>query len=187
MSDCLSGCVLTSQHRTDCEGRGCRGCLPRPAEEGHLCAWCWQRLLATLAEIPSLVVHLREISKPYAESGPMEINATPGDPALGSVLARAWLEADELKSQVVSWGHAVLDDCPAASRGPNASPWFGDVLGWMQPHLRWCATQPWIDVMLSELSNDVSRLKATWPTPDMVEHTRHVPVPCPRCDQLSLL
>lgn len=183
---CWSGCTLTGQHSTTCSDGQCRGCLPRPVEEGTLCAWCWRRLRATIAEIPSLVAHLREIGRPYAQTLPPSDGRSAGDPAESTVLPRAWLEADELESQVTSWAHAVIDDSPQVMRGPNAAPWYGDTIGWITPHLSWCATQPWAEVMLSELTKDTARLKATWPTPDMVERERHVPVPCPRCDRLSL-
>lgn len=182
---CASGCVMVASHLTDCAG-DCRGCLPRPVAEGTLCAWCWQRMQTAVAEIAPLVEHLRAIGQPVAQTNPPGDGRSKGDPAESTVLPRAWLEADELESQLAGWGHAVLDENPAAHRGPNTAPWHGDVAAWITPHLPWCAAQPWAEVMVAELTRDISRLKATWPTPDMVERERHVPTPCPRCGLRSL-
>ena len=41
---CIRGCSLIGQHYSDCTEEGCRGCLPRRAEHGHLCHSCHRRL-----------------------------------------------------------------------------------------------------------------------------------------------
>jgi hypothetical protein len=41
---CAHGCLTARKHGTACLGDECPGCLPRPAEYGHLCYGCHSRL-----------------------------------------------------------------------------------------------------------------------------------------------
>ena len=41
---CVRGCRTYGQHKPDCPGNTCRGCLPRPSGAGHICSTCYQRL-----------------------------------------------------------------------------------------------------------------------------------------------
>ena len=61
---CASGCSIRGEHLPGCDGTAsgwdgevieCRGCLPRPAEFGRLCGWCWGRLQSAVCALPSLV------------------------------------------------------------------------------------------------------------------------------------
>lgn len=186
---CESGCRIRDEHLTDCPGE-CRGCLPRPAVEGVLCGWCWQKLQASVVEVPAMVVHLREIARLDRIASARPLSSDPvhsGDPAHGSVLPAAWLGADELESDLTSWALLVLDAHPAGLRGPNQAPWYGDVARWITPHLAWCSRQEWAPDMRRELGRTLATLRARWPMPEDVERTRHIPnVPCPRCEQVSL-
>ncbi|MDA8440474.1 MAG: hypothetical protein M0Z51_16670 [Propionibacterium sp.] len=183
---CASGCKVTGQHRGDCPGETCKGCQPRQADHGTLCAWCAQRLAIDLAQVPALVAHLREIGKPYAQMQPASDSTAHTDPAETTVLPAAWLAADEMTSTIDSWAHVMLEEHPANLRGPHAAPWHGDVVAWMLPHIDWILRQEWACEMRRELSRDVSTFKARWPTLDMTEPERHVTTPCPRCQMLSL-
>jgi hypothetical protein len=184
---CASGCRITGQHETTCEGE-CRGCLPRPAETGVLCAWCWRRLEADMGIVPALVAHLRALGEPHAESSPPSDGRAMGDPAFQSILPAQWLAADELTSLVSSWALVVIEEHPVQPmRGPTSAPWFGDVVAWLTPHLPWCAAQEWVAEMRRELARDVSTMRARWPMLDDAEPVRRVDVPCPRCDQMSLM
>lgn len=186
MTPCAYGCTTTNQHTTDCPGN-CRGCLPRPAEHGTLCAWCWQRLNLDLESIPALLHHLREIAKPTAQAAPLNDGTSRhGDPAEATVLPAAWLEADELENNIAGWAHVTIDTHPNALRGPNAAPWHGNVIAWLNIHLAWIATQDWCIEMRRELAAEPARLRARWPAPEDVERSRPVDVPCPRCNQLTL-
>lgn len=51
---CIRGCKMYRQHLTDCEGDGCKGCLPRRAEHGLLCATCHRRFELMLTDAPTV-------------------------------------------------------------------------------------------------------------------------------------
>lgn len=55
--DTLGGCGV---HPPDPE---CRGCRPRPAATGWLCARCWARLTSALDVAPGLVVYLCDLAR----------------------------------------------------------------------------------------------------------------------------
>ena len=74
---CASGCSIRGEHLADCDGTAvnrdgevieCRGCLPRPAEAGRLCGWCWGRLQSAVRTLPSLVEHLCEVAESAVSS-----------------------------------------------------------------------------------------------------------------------
>lgn len=203
---CAVGCTTRGQHTTDCADRSeCRGCLPRPAEHGTLCAWCWQRLNADVAGAPRLVAHLREIGKPAAQAAPPSDTQTHRDPAEGSILPAAWVAADELHAMLASWALLILEEHPSGARmaGPDeVGAWhtaYGATVGvrtpaatarlcaWLTPLLPWCAEQEWAAEMRREVGEAVATMSARWPTPDMVEPPHAVPMPCPACGWRSLV
>lgn len=188
MTHCISGCRTRGQHVDGCETDKCRGCQPRPADTGNLCAWCWQRLRDDLATYPALIAHLREHAKPHAQNRPLSADTYGGiDPAESTVLHDAWLYIDEIESTLTSWAHVIIDEHPAQPmRGPNAAPWHGDVVAWLTPHLEWAAGQEWAGEMARELRRDISTGRTRWPMPEDVEPARTVDAACPRCDQISL-
>lgn len=187
---CASGCRLRDRHASECVDEACRGCLPRYAEHGVLCAWCWQKLADALADVPVLVTHLRATANALAEASGRPLDALTvraGDPATRTVLHGAWLAADDLESLVASWALLVLEEHPARLRGPNAAPWHGDVVAWMAPHLAWISRHDWAPVMRRELSTTIATARARWPLPEDVERHRPIPdVRCPRCDRAGL-
>lgn len=127
---CASGCTVRGQHLAACPCRPqhdpahddhCRGCQPRLAEHGVLCAWCSQRLAADVAASPALVAHLREIGEPFAQTQPPSDGKSYRDPAEGSMRPAAWDAADELHALLACYAHLVLDEHPDGRRmaGPD--------------------------------------------------------------------
>lgn len=134
---CATGCTTRGQHRPDCDNTcphkrtartcptrcdgTCRGCLPRPAEHGHLCPWCWQRLQSDIATAPALIRHLRTMAQPTAGARPSDNAGGGGDPAFGTILSAAVDAADELHACLASWAHLVLEEHPDGPqmRGPD--------------------------------------------------------------------
>lgn len=125
MSECLTGCTIRGQHRTDCETRDakkdlCKGCLPRPADHGRLCRWCWQRLNADVVDTPALARYLWAI----ARSGEKEragVAIRGGDPAELAVLNAARDAFDGLHATLAAWAHLILEEHPNGPqmRGPD--------------------------------------------------------------------
>lgn len=202
---CATGCTIRGQHTTDCTDNNCRGCLPRPADTGNLCAWCYNRMRADIATIPHLVRHLREIGQPHAQNAPPSDTRTYNDPAEASVLPAAWGAADELHAMLASWALLLLEEHPNGNQmaGPDErGAWhtrYGTVVGiahvkaterlvdWLTPWLEWCAGREWAAEMRSEVATLVATTSARWPTASMVEPERTVAMPCPRCEMLSLV
>lgn len=188
---CATGCHTTGQHLDACPGGGCRGCQPRPAEHGTLCAWCYRSLVRTVADIPSLIAHLRVTATlaldPAAKPLTDDVIASP-DPAEATVLHAATLDADELASFLTSWAQVVMEEHPTQPmRGPNASPWHGNVAAWIEPHLPWVAEQDWAFEMRRDLAEHVATIRHKFPTVDDVEPVKHIDTPCPRCGLVSLI
>lgn len=123
MTACIRGCGIRGQHLTDCAGDDCRGCLPRPAEHGLLCAWDWTRLNGDVVEAASLVRHLRDdVADP--ESAGSSAPATDGprayrDPSEGSVLSDAIGAADEVHATLAEVAAVILDAHPGRLTGPS--------------------------------------------------------------------
>ena len=123
---CLSGCALRGQHLTTCETRDattrpCKGCLPRPAEFGNLCPWCFQRLTADVIDAAPLVRHLRDMAEPDAGRKPAGDGRTHGDPAWGAILSAAVGAADEVHMTLAGYAHLILEEHPNGARmaGPD--------------------------------------------------------------------
>lgn len=201
---CATGCTTRGQHATACETDTCTGCLPRPATTGNLCHWCYRQLTERLAAAPDLVRHLRDIGAPHAHIAPPSDTRTYTDPAEGTVLPAAWTAADELHAMLASWALLILEEHPQghAMVGPNeVGAWhtrYGTVVGiahvnatrrltdWLTPWLPWAAEQEWAAEMVREVRSVVDTTIARWPTATAVEPVKPVPMPCPRCDLMSL-
>lgn len=203
-ASCASGCKTMGQHADGCSG-DCKGCLPRDAEVGTLCAWCRQRLALDIAAAPDLVAHLRVIGEPAAAAAPPSDGRSYRDPSEGGVLPAAWIAADEVHAALASWVLVILEEHPngAAMKGPDeVGAWhtrYGTTVGvmrdgeptarmaaWLSPWLDWCAGQEWGAEMRREMSELIATTSARWPTASMVERRRGVAMPCPRCDRMSL-
>jgi len=207
-SPCISGCTVRGDHRTTCETRDaktdpCKGCLPRDAETGLLCAWCFQRLQSDVATAPALVAHLREIGEPHAQCAPPSDTRSYRDPAEGDMLPAAWGAADEIHADLASWALLILEEHPlgAGMVGPDeVGAWhtrYGTTVGvitvraterlcaWLRPLLPWCAAQEWAAEMRSELGSMIATTSARWPMQDSKARAV-VGVRCARCGFESL-
>lgn len=124
MTGCVSGCVIWGRHGVDCaDVRECRGCVPRPADEGLLCRGCFTGLTGDLVDAPHLVEHL--LSDGAVGPG-LEAGASSGgrpDPAERSVLPGPALAADDVHATIAAWAHLVLTEHPDGRRmvGPDLS------------------------------------------------------------------
>jgi hypothetical protein len=187
-SACLYGCTLHDHHTSDCPG-DCNGCLPRPADTGLLCAGCYAKLTEAVTSSPELLVRLHALGTPDAGARALTDDIfNRRDPAESTILPPQWLDEDELSRLLGSWALLILDEHPVRGmRGPNAAPWNGDTAAWFLPHLPWCATREWAGEMRRELVGFVAQLRHRWPGVDDAEPPRHVDIPCPRCDLISLV
>lgn len=70
----------------------CRGCVPRSAEHGYLCASCWAKVNDALGRVEGLITHLRSVEKaPQALGERVDTSAT-----IRLVIPDSWLAADGL-------------------------------------------------------------------------------------------
>lgn len=81
---------------------------------------------------------------------------------------------------LASWARMVAEDRSLTGPAGVDPPTVG---AWLAPHLRWCATQPWVDDLLTELADVVRQAHTTAP---WRPHIHRLPLPCPDCGQVSL-
>lgn len=211
---CASGCSIRGEHLADCDGSAvnragevieCRGCLPRPAEAGRLCGWCWGRLQSAVRTLPSLVEHLCEVAAP-AVSSPLGRMGSGRSrrPGAGGLYPAALAAADELHAVLASWCEEVAVERPAPTPPPQrATRWTAPSAGgreplgpagpgstrvlvrWLDAHLEWAAGRPWAGDMLADLVGGERAALRRFP---VEEPERRVEgVRCPRCRCLSLV
>ena len=210
---CASGCSIRGEHLADCDGTAvnrdgdsveCRGCLPRPAEAGRLCGWCWGRLQSAVRTLPSLVEHLCEIAEPAVSSplGRMG-SCSSRRPGAGGLYPAALVEADELHAVLASWCEEVAAERPGASAPRRATRWTASAAGdreplgpagpgstrvlarWLDPHLEWAAGRPWAGDMLADLVGGERLALRRFPVEEPVRRVEGVR--CPSCGCLSLV
>jgi hypothetical protein len=171
---CLKGCTIRRQHTPnppDNHGPDtCNGCLPRPAEYGNLCAWCWQRLHADIIDTPSLVRHLHAEAEPHAGAKPAGDGRTYRDPSEGSVVSGAVTAADELHALLAFYAQQVLEEHPNGDQmaGPDergvwrtTDTWHSDEYGtYPRPSIVVGLARPiqperrWVEVIRTAPVND---------------------------------
>lgn len=209
---CASGCLDRGLHVGACLG-DCSGCLPRSAEVGLLCRWCFQRLAGAVVDLPVVVAHLHEVAEPSLSS-PLGNESAGGGVARSRVLYSPALDAaDDLAGVLGTWVDEIIAEHPGRLRGPSDLGWrfsrptrqVDPVTGvaylptehrlgatvdavrsmgrWVLPHLSWISRQSWAPDMLRELASAVATAKARWP---LEEREHRVPMPCPRCGHRSL-
>lgn len=90
-------CVHLGEHHSGCEEAECRGCLPREARYGVVCARCWYALELAWAEWSLLEPYLTRYSRlsPRNES----VGRAPAGPSIP--LPQTALAADEVRSYLV--------------------------------------------------------------------------------------
>lgn len=206
---CESGCVSRGKHVSGCEDSSCLGCLPRAAEVGVLCHWCWQQLSRSVLDIPVVARHLTFLAEPSLSSPLGKDSAGGGVAGSVSLYAEELDYVDQMAAMFGAWA-LYIDDfvkganpqmwgqwtfVESADRGGSAAPSADDVpirstveglesvTRWMMQHLRWVAGQCWAPEMMREVSLWVNRAWGRWPHS---ERAHAVPMPCPVCDQWSL-
>lgn len=167
----------------------CAGCLPRPADDDlAVCRWHARRMEDAVAGLITLVPHLREIGKPYAQSvAPNDDTFSRGDPAEHVNIPAAWMAADELTNELLGWVRATLEESPRALSWPDRKPWKGDVTRWALDHMRDMLALPFAGTMVSELVELIATTRHRWPTADDVAPVEPLAMPCPRCEHKSLI
>jgi hypothetical protein len=210
---CAHGCTTTGQHTTGCTDPRCRGCLPRTATTGHLCAWCRSRLELDVADAPRMVHHLRWLATPYAGATPPDATGARHIPASTVLIADAVDAADDLHALLHAWANLIADERtlrgpshagvrmsvtriatfdgtaylqPGVPVGVTKTTATLGVARWLLPHLDYAAHRPWISDMRRELATTLAGLHARYPTTDDIERAHIVDVPCPRCDARTL-
>ena len=131
MSQCASGCTIRGHHLAECDGWAwgrdeygepeeveCAGCLPRQAEFGVLCSWCWGRLQASVRTLPSLVEHLFDMGAPSLRSPLGRAGGGRSTPGPGCLYSDALVAADELHAILGTWAQEVAVEHPTAGSLP---------------------------------------------------------------------
>lgn len=212
---CAAGCVVRGAHVEGCRDRECRGCLPRSAESGVLCRFCFQQLVAAVVDVPGLHAHLVEMAAPSVSS-PMSGDGGGGGGVAGSrvLYPQARMAADEIATLLGSWADEIVRLHPGDVAPPSD-------LGW-----RWSTPVRAVDPETGEaylpaasrLGADQSAVEALvrWVLPHMAwvsrqswavdmradlcrevstvkarwpqeERSHRVPMPCPECAQKTLV
>lgn len=120
---CARGCTLDGQHAPPCDGNDCGGCLPRPADTGHLCERCYTALRRDLATAPSLINWLRQHVEPGGPRQDGKTTGTRNPPA--PLSADAVAAADDLHAMLASWVLLILEEHPSRLHGPS---WEGSAV-----------------------------------------------------------
>lgn len=214
MIDCVNGCVQWQCHLPGCVDSTCRGCVPRAADAGVLCAFCFQRLVGNVVDIPGIHAHLLGMASAGVSSGKSQESRGRSVPGSRVLYRPALAAAEEIASLLGSWADEIVRLHPGSIRPPSSLGWrfsepsraIDDETGeayipsanrlgasqsaveslvrWMLPHMSWIRDQEWVGDMASELSREVSTAKARWP---IEERSHHVPMPCPYCAQRALV
>lgn len=213
MSSCVSGCCLRGEHLAECDGttvdRGggvveCRGCLPRPAEVGVLCQWCWGRLQSVVRTMPALVDHLWEVAVPSVSSPSGYTGSGGSAPGPRALYPASLSVADDLVGMLAAWCDYVAEvrglvvprpaglwltdrdgGQDAVVAGVRSSSAARALVRWLDPHLSWCAAQSWAGDLVGDLVPAVSGAQAAWPVEE--PERRVTTVRCPSCGRRSLV
>lgn len=134
VSDCLTGCKVRGEHKTECLvpcseecARRCRehctGCRPHRSEEGSgVCKRCRERVSEAIPLIPKLVTWIGTQDTPSTGSqrGPTDkpIMRTKKSPPL-PFAADAVDAADALHALLASWCRIVVEERPGNLTGPD--------------------------------------------------------------------
>lgn len=181
---CIRGCSMYRQHLAECEGvadETCRGCLPRRASHGHLCATCHRRFELMLTDAPTVYRWLTG-NMATGSSG-----SSDGDVVTGSRERPLPIKADVydvrqlLADRLAAWVDDFAEDVDLTK--PERSTVEADaafLLRWIRS-LELC---DWIGDWWQELAETMSQAHALAPwRPTM----RRVPkVPCPGCAETNL-
>lgn len=122
MIACATGCTLRARHLDTCTDTDCRGCLPRPAEDGStVCLPCEGRWTEALGRAHDLITHIRSLVEP-SPHGPDQAayKHTKGASAPAPLNVAAVADADDLHATLSSWAVRVVEE--SGMTGPT---WAG--------------------------------------------------------------
>lgn len=108
--ECANGCTIRDEHLDTCTNELCRGCLPKPAQVGCLCARDWYALEVAWSEWAILEPFLAKYARlsPRNEDGSRS-PAGPSIPLPQTILAwdecRSWLRSEPQNAR--SWVSTV--------------------------------------------------------------------------------
>jgi hypothetical protein len=188
---CVLGCVLRGEHKPGCictleckEHPGhCSGCAPRPAHaRSQLCGRCfYRRLRSPLRQLPDihdwLGARMGGMRTNWSEPGvtgsretPLPINADMHD--LRGLNARL----------LAGWAHRAAAEHVPPIRGP--AHWdVRTTAGWLDRHATWCAQQAWVPALIGHLGELTGRARGLVP---WEQYRTRLPLPCPKCEQMTL-
>lgn len=100
----------------------CTGCVPRPAQTGHLCRMCFDRFTEAVSISVALIVHLRSGAKPKPDVSGVRAPSKPGSRLPAGVNPRA--EADTVFAALagVAVAHAMDTDGQTPPWAPGVTP-----------------------------------------------------------------
>lgn len=207
MSDglyCERGCWARGYHRRECSRLDCRGCAPRLAAEGRLCARCAGRLVAALNDVVPLARHLRFLAEPSIQSPAGHSGGGGGVPGSKSLYAAQLDFVDQMSACVGTWALYVnermqrgrlISDMRLGLVGWHFTDLFSnnevlrldaialeEAMGFLIGARDFIMEQQWVADFF-EIVDWVDRGWRLWP---WEEHTRLLPLPCPACDSMSL-
>lgn len=112
----------TDEGHEDRPGHTCRGCLPRPAEVGLLCRFCFDKFEAALVEGRDLIPHLRSI-----ERAGQSVDGVRTTTVVQPTIPQSWLEADTLWRLLASV--LVADAFASNTAEPKWPHWTSPAVG----------------------------------------------------------
>lgn len=210
-SACASGCVVRAAHLESCSDSECWGCVPRMAETGVLCDYCFQRLVSAVVDVPVLHRHMLEMGRlgtRGGQVGEVSVRSFQGSRVL---VHPALLDAADLASLLGEWADQIVENHQDIGHRPSLIGWqtsepifekkdseiasavyrisasqsaVESMVRWMLPHMAWLRRQLWSAEMLDSLAYAVSTARSKWP---VEERSHYVPMPCPFCRQRALV
>lgn len=177
---CIRGCRMYNNHLSECEG-DCRGCLPRRATNGHLCATCHRRLELMLTDAPTVI---RWLAGNMATGGG---SAADGDRVTGSREMPLPIKADlyDLRQLLMDRLTLWVDDWSEFKglSGPEAHTPDLDA-AYLLTWLPGICKLDWIGDWWTEMAETMSEAHALAPWRPVM---RRLPrVPCPGCEEVNL-
>jgi hypothetical protein len=188
---CVLGCLIKGDHKPGCpctleckdHAGHCRGCAPRPAHAWSLlCGKCfYRRLRGPLRQLPGIHGWLG------VRMGGMRTNwAEPGVSGSRETALPINTEMHDLRvliTQILAaWAYRAAREHVPPIHGPShyGPDWTAP---WLDAHATWCAQQAWVPVLVTHLSELVKTANGLvpWQPP----RTR-LPLPCPKCEQMTL-
>lgn len=183
---CVVGCVSRDQHLPECPG-DCWGCLPAIARHGALCSRCDRRLVTILTEDPRPGLTLTEwmlqhvaapISAPTGQDDPEGQDQRKGKhaapPAPLRVEVLDWLA--EWKVHLAGWVEVVCDQ--TGLTGPLHPDQPEMLRDWLNIHIETIECADYIEPLMSELGDDVSRAHALAPWREKRTAPKAIPCSC---------